>query len=75
MPRGRVSMKVMTSPTSAGSSRLPDARASASLSAGQSASSPVITGPGEIAPTRMPCLKTCRRVVCTKQSIAHFDEA
>ncbi len=35
----------------------------------------LITGPGEIEPTRMPCLNTWRRTVCTKQLIAHFDDA
>ena len=48
---------------------------SASFPAGQSASSEVITGPGEMAPTRMPCLKTWRRTVCTKQLTAHLDDA
>jgi hypothetical protein len=51
MPRGRVSMKMMTLATSAASSRLPDSLASCSFSAGQSAMSAVMTGPGEVAPT------------------------
>jgi hypothetical protein len=34
-----------------------------------------MTGPGEIEPTRMPCLNTWRRTVCTKQLIAHLDDA
>ncbi len=75
MPRGRVSMKSTAFATSLASSRLPDAFASASFSAGQSASNALMTGPGEIEPTRMPCLNTWRRTVCTKQLIAHFDEA
>ena len=75
MPRGRVSMNSSTSATSAASMRLPLVLASASLSAGQSASRPVTTGPGETEPTRMPCLNICRRTVCTKQSMAHLDEA
>jgi hypothetical protein len=69
MPRGRVNMNVTTFATSLASSRLPDS------SGGQSASSALMTGPGEIEPTRMPCLKTWRRTVWTKQLIAHLDEA
>jgi hypothetical protein len=46
MPRGRVSINNTTFATSLASSRLPDALASASFSAGQSASSAVMTGPG-----------------------------
>ena len=75
MPRGRVSMNSTTLATSLASIRLPLALASASFSSGQSASSEVMTGPGEIEPTRMPCLNTWRRTVCTKQFTAHLDEA
>ena len=62
MPRGRVNMNVTTFATSLGCSRLPDSLASFSFSGGQSASSALMTGPGEIEPTRMPYLKTWRRV-------------
>ena len=58
MPRGRVSMNITTFATSLASSRLPNSLASFSLSGGQSASNALMTGPGEIEPTRMPCLKT-----------------
>ena len=75
MARGRVSMNVTTLATSLASSRLPDSFASFNFSGGQSAKSAVMTGPGEIEPTRMPCLNTCRRTVWTKQLIAHLDEA
>ena len=61
--------------TSLASNRLPDSLASSSFSGAQSASSALMTGPGEIAPTRIPCLKTWRRTVWTKQLIAHLDEA
>jgi len=54
MPRGRVNMNVTTFATSLASSRLPDSLASFSFSGGQSASSALMTGPGEIEPTRMP---------------------
>jgi hypothetical protein len=74
-PRGRVSMNVITLATSLASSRLPDSLASLSFSGGQSASSALMTGPGEIEPTRMPCLNTWRRTVWTKQLIAHLDDA
>ena len=37
--------------------------------------SALMTGPGETDPTRIPCLKTWRRTVCTKQLIAHLDDA
>src|SRR5712664_734016 len=63
MPRGRVSMNVTTLATSLASSRLPDSLASFSFSGGQSASSALMTGPGETEPTRMPCLNTWRRTV------------
>jgi hypothetical protein len=75
MPRGRVSMNITTFATSPASSKLPDSLASFSFSAGQSARSALMTGPGEIEPMRMPCLKTWRRTVCTKQLIAHLDDA
>jgi hypothetical protein len=75
MPRGRVSMNIITLATSLASSRLPDPRASFSFSGGQSASSVLMTGPGETEPTRMPCLNTWRRTVWTKQLIAHLDDA
>lgn len=74
-PRCRVSMNSMASATSLGSMRLPASLASFNFSSGQSARRALITGPGETEPTLMPCLKTCRRTVCTKQLIAHFDEA
>src|SRR3954451_21020587 len=48
MPRGRVSINITTSATSLASSRLPDSLASFSFSGGQSASSALMTGPGEI---------------------------
>lgn len=48
MPRGRVSMNITTSATSLASSRLPESLASFSFSGGQSASSALTTGPGEI---------------------------
>ena len=75
MPRGRVSMNNTTFATSRASSRLPDALASSSFAGGQSASRALTTGPGEIEPTRMPCLNTCRRTVWTKQLIAHLEDA
>ncbi len=75
VPRGRVSMNINASATSLASSRLPLALASRSFSSGQSASSALMKGPGEIEPTRMPCLKTWRRTVWTKQFTAHFDDA
>jgi hypothetical protein len=75
IPRGRVSMNITTLATSLGSIRLPDSLASFNFSSGQSAISAVMTGPGEIEPTRMPCLKTWRRTVWTKQFIAHLDDA
>jgi hypothetical protein len=71
----RVSMNITTAATSLASSRLPDSLASFSFSGGQSASNALMTGPGEIEPTRMPCLKTWRRTVWTKQLIAHLDDA
>ena len=74
MPRGRVNMNVTTFATSLASSRLPDSLASFSFSGGQSASSALMTGPGEIEPTRMPCLNTWRRTVWTKQLTAHLDD-
>src|SRR6266478_6700190 len=46
-----------------------------SFSGGQSASSVLMTGPGETEPTRMPCLNTWRRTVWTNQLIAHLDDA
>ena len=75
MPRDRVSMNITTLATSPASSRLPASLASFSFSGGQSASSALMTGPGEIEPTRMPCLNTWRRTVWTKQLIAHLDDA
>ena len=75
IPRGRVNMNVTTFATSLASSRLPDSLASFSFSGGQSASRALMMGPGEIEPTRMPCLKTWRRTVWTKQLIAHLDDA
>jgi hypothetical protein len=75
MRRGRVSMNVTTFATSLASSRLPDSLACSSFSAGQSLSSAVMTGQGEIEPTRMPDLKTWRRTVWTKLLIAHLDDA
>ena len=51
-------MKVITFATSLAASRLPDSLASFSYSAGQSASGALITGPGEVEPTRMPYLNT-----------------
>ena len=52
MPRGRVSTKSTTSATSLDSSRLADSLASCSFSGGQSAGNALMTGPGEIDPTR-----------------------
>ena len=69
IPRGRVSMNITTLATSLASSKLPDSFASFNFSSGQSARSALMTGPGEIEPTRMPCLKTWRRTVWTKQFI------
>jgi hypothetical protein len=73
--RGRVNMNITASATSVGSIKLPDAFAFFRFSSGQSASSALTTGPGETAQTRMPCLKTWRRTVWTKQVMAHLDEA
>ncbi len=75
IPRGRVSMNITTLATSLASSRLPDSFASFNFSSGQSARSALMTGPGEIEPTRMPSLKTWRRTVWTKQFISHLDDA
>jgi hypothetical protein len=56
MPRGRVNMNVTTFAPSLASSRLPDSLASFSFSGGQSASSALMTGPGEIAERHQRCL-------------------
>ena len=58
---------------SSGSIRLPDSLALRRFSSGQSARSALMTGPGETWPTRMPFLFNCRRMVWTKQVIAHFE--
>ncbi len=68
-------MNIITLATSCASIKLPDRLASCSLSCGQSDNSAVITGPGEMLPRRIPCLNTWRRTVCTKQSMAHFEDA
>ena len=75
IPRGRVNMNITTLATSLASIRLSDFFASFNFSSGQSARSALMTGPGEIEPTRMPCLKTWRCTVWTKQFIAHLDDA
>ena len=71
--RGRVSMNTIVSATSLGSINEPVAGGLQTLGP-QSASSALTTGPGETDP-RMPCVNTCRRVVWTKQLIAHLLEA
>ena len=48
-------------------------KASSILALGQSSSNAVTTGPGATAPTRMPCLDTCRRTVCTNACTANFE--
>ena len=63
----------MLSATSDGSISEPLSFAFFRFSSGQSARSAEITGPGETWLTRMPFLFSCRRMVCTKQVIAHFD--
>jgi hypothetical protein len=70
---GRVSMNMTASATSFGSIRLPDASASSIFSCGQSLSRAVTTGPGATAPTRIPCLATCRLTVWTKACTACLE--
>ena len=48
MPRGRVSIKIITFATWLASNRLPNSMASLSFSGGQSASNALMTGPGEM---------------------------
>lgn len=64
IPRGRVSINSTTLRTLLASSRLHDSLASISFSGSQSANSTLMTGSGEIEPTRMPSFARSARVPC-----------
>src|SRR5688500_6701656 len=70
---GRVIMNSTAAATSFGSITSPAVNAASSFSFGQSLSRAVTTGPGAIAPTRIPYLATCRRTVWTNACTACLE--